>query len=339
MDSPQRKKRILVTGGAGYIGSNTVLQLTDAGYEVVVVDDLSHGDRRSVDPRILRVFDLHDTEALVKLFDAEPCEAVIHFAAFTSVAESMRLPEIYFQNNVGASVSLLTAMLRCGVKYLVFSSTAAVYGIHPSSPISESLPYAAINPYGDSKAMVEKILGWFDQAHGMRHVCLRYFNASGADPEGRAGELHYPETHLIPLLFRAIETGIPADIFGDDYPTPDGTCVRDFIHVTDLAQAHILALAALLAGASSAKLNVGTGQGFSVREVVQAVESVTGKTVPYRIRPRRPGDPPVLVANSSKLQNTLGWKPKYCDLRYIVSTAWSFAQKHPSTPRLQVPVR
>ncbi len=328
MASSQQKKRILVTGGAGYIGSNTVLQLADAGYEVVVVDNLSYGRREAVDPRILRVFDLHDTEALVALFQAEPCDAVIHFAAFISVGESMKLPEIYFDNNVGASLSLFTAMLRTGVKHLVFSSTAAVYGLPESSPISEDLPYAPINPYGESKVMVEKILGWLDRAHGLRHVCLRYFNASGADPEGRAGEMHNPETHLIPLLFRAIQTGKPVDVFGDDYPTPDGTCVRDYIHVSDLAQAHILAVESLLGGAPSNKFNVGTGTGFSVLEVIRAVESVTGKQVPHRISPRRAGDPPALVADSNKLQSTLGWKPRLGELKDIVSTAWNFAQKH-----------
>lgn len=330
MDSSQRKKRILVTGGAGYIGSNTVLRLIDAGYEVVVVDDLSYGHREAVDPSILHVFNLHDTEALVKLLEAEPCHAVIHFAAFTSVGESMKLPEVYFQNNVCASLSLFTAMLRTGVKYVVFSSTAAVYGTPTASPISEDLPYAPINPYGESKVMVEKILGWFDQIHGMRHVCLRYFNASGADPAGRAGELHNPETHLIPLLFRAIQTGTPVNIFGDDYPTPDGTCIRDYIHVTDLAQAHILAVEALFAGALSNKFNVGTGTGFSVRQVIDAVESVTGKKVPQKISPRRVGDPPSLVADSGKLKSTLKWTPKYAELKQIVSTAWDFAQRHPN---------
>lgn len=316
-----------MTGGAGYIGSHTVLQLTDRGYDVVVVDNLSHGHRDAVDPKLLRVLDIHDTAGLMSLFEEKPCDAVIHFAAFISVGESMKLPEIYFENNTAGSLSLFTAMVKTGVKHLVFSSTAAVYGMPAQSPISEDLPYAAINPYGESKVMTEKILDWFDRIHGLRSVCLRYFNASGADPKGRAGERHEPETHLIPLLFRAIQTGEPVNVFGEDYPTPDGTCVRDYIHVTDLAQAHILAVEALMKGAASNRFNVGTGSGFSVLEVIQAVERVTGKKVPYKVSPRREGDPPELVADSNKLKNTLGWKPEFGDLDQIVSTAWNFSTK------------
>ncbi len=324
--TPAPSKRILVTGGAGYIGSNTVLQLLDRGYDVVVVDNLSRGYRHNVDPERLRVFSLQDTGALVRVFEEAPCSAVIHFAAFIAVGESMKKPEMYFENNVGGSLSLFTAMQRAGVKNLVFSSTAAVYGMPDVSPIPENLLYAPINPYGESKVMVEKILGWFDQIHGIRSVCLRYFNASGADPKGRAGEEHDPETHLIPLLFRAIQTGEPVTVFGEDYPTPDGTCIRDYIHVTDLAQVHILAVEALAGGAPSNKFNVGTGSGFSVREVIHAVEDVTGKKVPYNVGPRREGDPPALVADSTKLRKTLGWSPKYGDLRAIVSSAWDFAE-------------
>jgi UDP-glucose 4-epimerase len=315
----------VVTGGAGYIGSHTVLQLIDQGYDVVVVDSLVRGYRDAVDPRILRVVDLHDTEALVRIFEEKPCDAVIHFAAYISVGESMKQPELYFDNNVAGSLSLFTAMVRTGVKHVVFSSTAAVYGMPDSSPIREDIPYAPINPYGESKVMTENILGWFDQLHGLRSVCLRYFNASGADPSGRAGERHDPETHLIPLMLRAIQTGQPITIFGEDYPTLDGTCIRDYVHVTDLAQAHILSVEALMAGAPSNKFNVGTGSGFSVREVLQAVERVTGKKVPYKTGPRREGDPPALVADSSKLKNTLGWSPKYAELETIVQHAWNFA--------------
>lgn len=317
----------MVTGGAGYIGSHTVLQLVDQGYDVVVVDNLSRGHRDAVDPKLLRVLDIHDTTGLVKLFEEKPCDAVIHFAAFIAVGESMKLPEIYFENNTGGSLSLFTAMVTTGVKHAVFSSTAAVYGMPSVSPIKEDLPYAAINPYGESKVMTEKILDWFDQIHGLRSVCLRYFNASGADPAGRAGERHDPETHLIPLIFRAAQTGEPVKVFGEDYPTPDGTCVRDYVHVTDLAQAHILAVESLLKGTPSNKFNVGTGTGFSVREVIQSVERVTGRKVPYTVSPRREGDPPELVADSTRLQNTLGWKPKFGDLDQIVSTAWKFANR------------
>jgi len=315
----------VVTGGAGYIGSHTVLQLIDQGFDVVVVDSLVRGYRDAVDPKILLVVDLHDTEALVRIFEEKPCDAVIHFAAYISVGESMKQPELYFDNNVAGSLSLFTAMVRTGVKNVVFSSTAAVYGMPDSSPIREDIPYAPINPYGESKVMTERILGWFDQLHGLRSVCLRYFNASGADPAGRAGERHDPETHLIPLMLRAIQTGQPVTIFGEDYPTPDGTCIRDYVHVTDLAQAHILSVEALIAGAPSNKFNVGTGSGFSVREVLLAVERVTGKKVPYKTGPRREGDPPALVADSSKLQSALGWLPKYAELETIVQHAWNFA--------------
>jgi UDP-glucose-4-epimerase GalE len=320
-------KRILVTGGAGYIGSNTTLQLLDAGYDVVVVDNLSRGNESAVDPQRLRIVDLEDTDGLIRVMREKPCDAVIHFAAFIAVGESMKLPEIYFQNNTAGSLSLLRAMLETGITNIVFSSTAAVYGMPQHVPIPESEPRAPVNAYGESKVMVEKILEWFDQIHGMRSVCLRYFNASGADPKGRAGEDHEPETHLIPLLFRAVQTSQPVTLFGDDYPTPDGTCIRDYIHVTDLAHAHIAAVEALCAGGQSKKYNVGTGHGFSVREVLNAVEAVTGKKVPFTMGPRRDGDPPILVADSSRLQSELGWRPTHSDLSQIVETAWAWATR------------
>jgi UDP-glucose 4-epimerase len=322
-------KRILVTGGAGYIGSHTTLQLLDAGYDVVVVDNLSRGHREAVDPARLREVDVLDTDGLVKVMQEKPCEAVIHFAAFIAVGESMQVPEIYFKNNTAGSLSLLTAMLRAGVGKIVFSSTAAVYGMPEHVPIPESEPRVPVNAYGETKVMVEKLLEWFDLIHGMRSVCLRYFNASGADPKGRAGENHEPETHLIPLLFRAIQTGKPVTLFGDDYATPDGTCIRDYIHVTDLAQAHIAAVEALSAGSASKKYNVGTGHGYSVKEVLSAVEKVTGKKVPFVMGPRRDGDPPTLVADSTRLQQELGWKPEYSDLHRIVETAWAWSSQSP----------
>ncbi len=320
-------KRILVTGGAGYIGSHTTLQLLDAGYDVVVVDNLSRGHREAVDPARLREVDVLDTEGLVRVMQEKPCDAVIHFAAYIAVGESMQVPEIYFKNNTAGSLSLLTAMLRADVGKIVFSSTAAVYGMPEHVPIPESEPRAPVNAYGETKIMVEKMLGWFDRIHGMRSVCLRYFNAAGADPRGRAGEDHEPETHLIPLLLRAIQTGKPVTLFGDDYDTPDGTCIRDYIHVTDLAQAHIAAVEALCAGSASKKYNVGTGHGYSVKEVLAAVEQVTGKKVPFVMGPRREGDPPTLVADSTRLQQELGWKPQYSDLHRIVETAWAWASQ------------
>jgi UDP-glucose 4-epimerase len=320
-------RRILVTGGAGYIGSNTVLQLLDAGYDVVVADNLSRGHRGAVDPARLREVDLLDTGGLVKVMNEKPVDAVIHFAAFIAVGESMKKPEIYFHNNTAGSLSLLTAMLQAGVRNIVFSSTAAVYGMPANVPIPESAPYAAVNAYGESKIMVEKMLDWFDHIHGLRSICLRYFNASGADPEGRAGESHDPETHLIPLMFRAVQTGEPVTLFGNDYATPDGTCIRDYIHVSDLARAHIAAVESLVGGGASKKYNVGTGHGYSVQEVLRTVEEVTGKPVPYQFGPRRDGDPSTLVADSTRLQQELGWKPVDSDLKRIVETAWQWANR------------
>ena len=329
----QSPRRILVTGGAGYIGSNTTLQLLDAGYDVVVVDNLSRGHRAAVDPTRLREVPLDDTDGLIAVMREKPCDAVIHFAAYIAVGESMKVPELYFHNNTSGSLSLLTAMQNVGIDKIVFSSTAAVYGMPARVPILESEPYAPVNAYGETKVMVEKLLHWFDQIHGMKSVCLRYFNASGADPAGRSGEDHDPETHLIPLLFRAIQTGKPVTVFGDDYDTADGTCIRDYIHVTDLARAHIAAVEWLFAGGDSKKYNAGTGRGFSVKEVLHAVEEVTGKKVPFVVGPRRDGDPPLLVADSSLLQKELGWKPEFSDLRTIVETAWAWASRREEAVR------
>ena len=320
-------RKILVTGGAGYIGSHTVRLLLEQGHDVSVADNLSKGYRSNVPAERLYEIDVSDTAAMTELMRQTGTEAVVHFAAFIAVGESMSEPERYFANNVGGSLSLLTAMLEAGVKHLVFSSTAAVYGNPHTTPILETFPIQAVNPYGESKVMVEKLLGWFDAAHHLTSVALRYFNAAGADPEGRLGEQHAPETHLIPLLFRAILTGQPMTIFGDDYDTPDGTCVRDYIHVDDLAQAHILALEYLLNGGASTQFNVGSGRGHTVLEVVRTVEAVTGRKVPYVIGPRREGDSPSLVASSDKLRAQLGWQPRYGDLRTIVEHAWRFAER------------
>jgi len=323
-------KRILVTGGAGYIGSHTVQLLIRRGFDPVVVDNLSKGYRHNVGANRLHVMDLADTEALGALMESEGIEAVIHFAAFIAVGESVREPEMYFSNNVGGSLSLVAAMHRAGVKRLVFSSTAAVYGTPTEIPIPEDAPYAPVSPYGESKVTVEKILGWIDQCRGLRSAALRYFNACGADPEAGLGEEHDPETHLIPLLLRAVRSGEPITLFGDDYDTADGTCVRDYIHVNDLAEAHILALEALLAGAASGAYNVGTGSGHSVLEVLRAVEEVTGQKAPFVMGARRAGDAAVLVADSSRLTRTFGWKPRFTDLREIVSSAWEFERKRGS---------
>jgi UDP-glucose-4-epimerase GalE len=320
-------RKILVTGGAGYIGAHTAQLLIRQGYDVTVADNLSRGHRHNVDPARLVEIDLADGAGLKRLMEERQFDAVIHFAAYIAVGESTRVPELYFTNNTCGTLSLLTAMIQSGVRRLVFSSTAAVYGLPERVPIVEESPYAPINPYGESKVMVEKMLAWFDQIHSLRSVCLRYFNAAGADPDGRIGEEHDPETHLIPLILRAVKTGKPITVFGRDYDTPDGACVRDYIHVNDLAQAHILAVESLVAGGSSGAFNVGTGHGHSVMEVIGACESVTGASVPYVTGPRREGDPALLVANSDKLQKTFGWRPQFADLRKIVDTAWQFERK------------
>jgi UDP-glucose-4-epimerase GalE len=320
-------RKILVTGGAGYIGSHTVRLLLDQGHDVTVVDNLSKGYRHNVPEGRLHELDIADTAALARLMNEQRSDAVIHFAAFIAVGESMREPGRYFRNNVCGSLSLLEAMVQAGVKHLVFSSTAAVYGNPHATPILESFPIQPVNAYGESKVMVETLLGWYDQIHRLTSVCLRYFNASGAAPDGSLGEEHEPETHLIPLILRAVQTGQPITVFGDDYPSPDGTCIRDYIHVDDLAQAHILAVEYLLGGGASEKFNVGTGEGHTVMEMIRMVEEVTGKKAPYTIGARREGDPAALVASSDKLRNALRWSPRYADLRTIVEHAWRFAQR------------
>jgi UDP-glucose-4-epimerase GalE len=322
------RRRILVTGGAGYIGSHTVRLLLEQGYDVAVVDDLSKGHRHNVPADKLYELNLSNGGALADLMRQRRFDAAIHFAAFAEVGESMREPARYFQNNVGGSLSLLAAMVEAGVKHIVFSSTAAVYGNPHATPILEDVPIQPVNPYGESKAMVETMLRWFDEIHHLTSVTLRYFNAAGADPEGRLGEEHDPESHLIPLVLRAVTTGRPITVFGNDYDTPDGSCIRDYIHVNDLAQAHILALERLCGGGASDRFNVGTGTGRTVMQVIGAAEEVTGQKVPYVMGRRRPGDPPSLVAGADKLRAALGWKPQYPDLRTIIEHAWNFARKH-----------
>ena len=296
--------------------------LSRRGYSVTVVDDLSRGYRHNVESREFHQMRVQQTDQLAEVLGGH--DAVIHFAANIAVGESMRVPEVYFENNVTGSESLLRAMVRSGVKHLVFSSTAAVYGIPQTSPILEGFPIAPVNPYGETKVMVETMLKWFDAIHGLRSVALRYFNASGADPAGGLGEEHDPETHLIPLMLRAVMTGEPMTVFGNDYETPDGTCIRDYIHVNDLAEAHVLALEALLEGSKSDQFNVGTGSGESVLEMIRGVEEVTGRKVPYLVGPRRDGDPPALVANADRLRQVLRWTPRYSGMHDIISTAWEF---------------
>ena len=321
--------RILITGGAGYIGSHTTHFLLRLGHDVQVADDLSKGYAHNVPEGRLHLVNLDDSKALDALFAGVRFDAVVHFAAFIAVGESVREAEKYFSNNVGGTLSLLDAMRRANVRSIVFSSTAAVYGDPDSVPIPETAPLRPVSPYGESKLMVERVLSWLDACSSLRSVCLRYFNACGAEPEFGIGEEHDPETHLIPLIFNAIRTGTPLTVFGNNYDTPDGTCIRDYIHVSDLAAAHSAALDHLLAGGVSGAFNAGTGRGFTVLEVIRAVEKVTGREVPFVVGARREGDPPSLVADSSKLQKTLGWSPRYNTLEEMVSSAWDFdAKRH-----------
>jgi UDP-glucose 4-epimerase len=318
--------KILVTGGAGYIGSTTAHLLSRRGFGVVVVDDLSRGHRHNVGDLPFHQINLSDTAALTDLLTRERVDAVIHFAGYIAVGESTQKPELYFANNVGGTLSLLSAMNDAKIKRLVFSSTAAVYGIPEISPIPEDAPIAPVNPYGETKVAIERTLAWLDRYSGLRSIALRYFNACGADAETGLGEEHDPETHLIPLLIKAMVSENPIALFGDDYDTPDGTCIRDYVHVTDLAEAHVLAVQRLLAGGPSGVFNVGTGIGHSVMQVLRAVEEVTGRNVPFHIAPRRAGDPPQLVANSDKLKRELGWTPKYPELTDIVNSAWQYVK-------------
>jgi UDP-glucose 4-epimerase len=328
--------KILVTGGAGYIGSITTHHLLRSGFEVVVVDDLSRGHRDNVSPDRLPADRFHqvrlqDTNAVAKALAG--VDAVMHFAAYIAVGESVRKPELYYENNFGGTLSLLEAMSRTGVKKIVFSSTAAVYGNPEQVPIPEDAPFGPVSPYGETKAMVEKILESLDRYHGLngsefRYVTLRYFNACGGEPDAALGERHEPETHLIPLLFRAARTGEPVRIFGEDYPTSDGTCVRDYIHVSDLAAAHVGALGHLLAGGRSQAFNVGTGHGYTVMEVLKATEEITGMKVPYEMAPRRDGDAAELVADATKLRETLNWNPQRSELHDILRDAWNFFRQH-----------
>lgn len=327
---------ILVVGGAGYVGSHMVKHLVRQGHRVLVVDNLSTGfsDAVHVAGGELIELDLSDADGLDSIFSQQTIGAVMHFALFIEVGESVKDPAKYYQNNLAATLNLLQAMVRFEVKQVVFSSTAAVYGEPAYLPIDEAHPKAPINPYGQSKWMVEQILQDFENAYGLRSVCLRYFNAAGADPEGELGERHQPETHLIPLVLQAV-AGRRSDItvFGRDYDTPDGTCIRDYIHVVDLVKAHGLALGYLNGGGASTALNLGTGQGHSVQEVIDAARSVTGCDIPVRDAPRRAGDPPRLVADASLAKAVLGWTPQYSDLETMIQHAWAWEQKWPWGPK------
>lgn len=316
--------KVLVTGGAGYIGSVTVERLLDAGHEVVVFDNLERGHRKAVDPRAaFRKGDLRDRERIRAVLREVRPNGVMHFAAYALVPESMQAPERYFGNNVVGGLHLADAMLEVGVPRLVFSSTCAVYGIPQEVPIPEEAPTCPANPYGESKRMLEVSLDWYHRRRGLQTVFLRYFNACGATE--RYGEDHDPETHLIPNVLRAAQTGKPVALYGTDYDTPDGTCVRDYIHVEDLAEAHILALMSRHSG----PFNLGTGQGFSVREVIAVAREVTGRPIRTRVAPRRPGDPPRLIASSEKARRLLGWQPRRTELANMIRSAWIWLQAHP----------
>jgi UDP-arabinose 4-epimerase len=319
---------ILIVGGAGYIGSHTAKLVAASGRRPVVFDNLVYGHREAVKWGPLVEGDLADPAAIRRALSENEVEAVIHFAAYAYVGESMTDPGKYFRNNVAGTINLLDAMVAAGVRDLVFSSTCATYGEPREIPISESHPQDPVNAYGETKLTVERMLRWYGQAHGLRYAALRYFNAAGADPDDDIGEDHSPETHLIPLAIAAAHgRGEPLSIFGTDYPTPDGTAVRDYIHVLDLGEAHLLALAALAQRATSTgqatglHLNLGTGRGSSVREVITAVEKATGRKVPVREVGRRAGDPPVLVADARQARTQLGWKPRYPELDTIVAHA------------------
>jgi UDP-glucose 4-epimerase len=329
---------VLVTGGAGYIGSHAVKALARAGFTVVVYDNLRAGHRAAIDAiaaerpgRVtLTQGDIRDTERLAETLRQSGAKAVMHFAALLSVGDSVTDPVGYYNNNVGGTLSVFDAMVAAGVRHLIFSSTAAVFGDPIETPITEDHPKMPINAYGETKLAIERALPHFERAYGVRSIALRYFNASGADPDGVLGEDHDPEIHVVPRAIDAALGRASFAIYGDDYDTPDGTCLRDFIHVADLASAHVLALQSLVAGGSSTSYNLGNGQPISVRDVVDAVERVTDRKVPYTVAPRRPGDPAVLFASSDRIKRELGWRPQYERIDTIVETAWRWREAHPA---------
>jgi UDP-glucose-4-epimerase GalE len=319
-----------VTGGAGYIGSHAAKALRAAGHRPIIFDNLSAGHRQAALDQPLVVGDIGDLDAVRRAIRQSGATAVMHFAAWLSVPDSVRDPVGYYRNNVQGALTVLEAMVHERCRYFVFSSTCAVYGEPVETPIRESHPYRPINSYGQTKLAVEQALPHFERAYDIRFVALRYFNAAGADPDGQLGEDHDPEIHVIPRALAAAANGTPIDIFGDDYPTPDGTCLRDYVHVMDLADAHVRALQRLESGGTSAIYNVGTERPTSVRDVLGAVERVTGKRMERRQAPRRPGDPAALYASAEKIRSELGWTPQHVDLDAIVRDAWNWHSKHPA---------
>lgn len=317
-----RELNVLITGGAGYIGSQTATAIEVTGHHPVILDNLSTGHRWTVGSRTFVEGDLADEILVRQVLEQNRIDAVIHFAAFAYVGESVANPRKYFHNNVVNTLKLLDAMVDAGVTDIVYSSTCATYGIPDNIPISEQQIQRPVNPYGESKLFTERMLEWYGKAYGLRWIALRYFNAAGAS--GDHGECHDPETHLVPLAIQAAISGVPMQIFGTDYPTEDGTAVRDYIHVDDLARAHLLALEYLKRGGQSRAFNLGTGQGYSVRHVLDMIEEVSGIPVPYQAAPRRAGDPPVLVADNRAARDILGWSPQYSSLRQIAESAWKW---------------
>ncbi len=321
-------KKILVVGGAGYIGSHMVKMLLRQGHHVVTLDNLSTGHRDAVLGGEFIEGDIADRELLDELFNQHRFDGVMHFASFIQVGESVREPAMYYRNNVANTITLLDEMVKANIGHFIFSSTAAIFGEPVGIPIDEQHPRQPINPYGRSKWMIEQVLEDFQRAYGLRSVSLRYFNAAGADPEGELGERHEPETHLIPLVLQAASGRRPdITVFGRDYDTPDGTCIRDYIHIVDLCQAHLLALKYLWDGAPSAQFNLGNGEGFSVQQVIDTARKVTGRNITVVDGPRRDGDPARLVADSHQARQVLGWQPEYASLDTIIEHAWQWEQK------------
>ena len=322
---------ILVTGGAGYIGSHPAKTLIKQGFDTIILDNFSSGKKILIPKETSQVIEknLAEKESIIKIFKENDIKAVLHFASLIQVGESYNAPHKYYSSNLINSLNLLEAMLKKKVKYLIFSSSAAVYGIPNHTPITESHKLNPINPYGKTKYMIEEILKDYQKAYGLKFISLRYFNAAGADPDGELGEMHDPETHLIPnILLSILHRKRNLEIFGTDYPTKDGTAVRDYIHVTDLAEAHVLSLKYLLDKNKSEFINLGTNKGYSIREIIKKIEHIIGKRVSFKEKPRRKGDVPVLVASNEKAQKLLGWKPKYSEIDAIIQTAWAWHKKN-----------